>query len=121
MALATFPQRHSARPAGFGVIQEFPAVGEWPVQEKEISRAIRVAPPYHIGRNIVAAKTHSLRDTACGKLRISQPQKQQMHMVAALLEAGEPRCEARSEEHTSELQSHSDLVCRLLLEKKKNN
>src|SRR5437588_6043363 len=27
--------------------------------------------------------------------------------------------EGRSEEHTSELQSHSDLVCRLLLEKKK--
>src|SRR5260221_10372876 len=30
------------------------------------------------------------------------------------------RSHARSEEHTSELQSHSDLVCRLLLEKKKN-
>src|SRR5437588_7425082 len=29
------------------------------------------------------------------------------------------RAEGRSEEHTSELQSHSDLVCRLLLEKKK--
>src|SRR5215211_490014 len=28
---------------------------------------------------------------------------------------------SRSEEHTSELQSHSDLVCRLLLEKKKKN
>src|SRR6266540_4530251 len=27
----------------------------------------------------------------------------------------------RSEEHTSELQSHHDLVCRLLLEKKKNS
>ena len=27
----------------------------------------------------------------------------------------------RSEEHTSELQSHSDLVCRLLLEKKNND
>src|SRR5437773_3831990 len=27
--------------------------------------------------------------------------------------------EVRSEEHTSELQSHHDLVCRLLLEKKK--
>src|SRR5260221_10871650 len=26
--------------------------------------------------------------------------------------------QSRSEEHTSELQSHSDLVCRLLLEKK---
>src|SRR5260221_4496601 len=29
------------------------------------------------------------------------------------------RANTRSEEHTSELQSHSDLVCRLLLEKKK--
>src|SRR2546430_12111060 len=33
-----------------------------------------------------------------------------------------PRCRswARSEEHTSELQSQSNLVCRLLLEKKKH-
>src|SRR5436190_6102472 len=30
-----------------------------------------------------------------------------------------PLSRRRSEEHTSELQSHSDLVCRLLLEKKK--
>src|SRR5436190_11595159 len=30
-----------------------------------------------------------------------------------------PATGRRSEEHTSELQSHSDLVCRLLLEKKK--
>src|SRR2546427_3032006 len=29
-------------------------------------------------------------------------------------------CRRRSEEHTSELQSQSNLVCRLLLEKKKN-
>src|SRR5260221_9923510 len=29
------------------------------------------------------------------------------------------RGSGRSEEHTSELQSHSDIVCRLLLEKKK--
>src|SRR5260221_10901103 len=38
-------------------------------------------------------------------------------------EASEPQfsdTRVRSEEHTSELQSHSDLVCRLLLEKKKN-
>src|SRR5947207_8692951 len=35
--------------------------------------------------------------------------------------SGAPPCarsRRRSEEHTSELQSHSDLVCRLLLEKK---
>src|SRR2546426_4379059 len=33
----------------------------------------------------------------------------------------EPRREVRSEEHTSELQSPCNLVCRLLLEKKKKN
>src|SRR5260370_1740904 len=32
-----------------------------------------------------------------------------------------PRRESRSEEHTSELQSHLNLVCRLLLEKKKKH
>src|SRR5690242_21025623 len=31
----------------------------------------------------------------------------------------DPPSDARSEEHTSELQSHVNLVCRLLLEKKK--
>src|SRR6266576_7362526 len=32
-----------------------------------------------------------------------------------------PQCGPRSEEHTSELQSRRDLVCRLLLEKKKKS
>src|SRR5438093_9465926 len=35
--------------------------------------------------------------------------------------AADPRRSPRSEEHTSELQSLTNLVCRLLLEKKKNN
>src|SRR5438034_6376025 len=34
------------------------------------------------------------------------------------VDLGERLVPKRSEEHTSELQSHSDLVCRLLLEKK---
>src|SRR4030066_1081812 len=34
---------------------------------------------------------------------------------------GKERLNSRSEEHTSELQSHLNLVCRLLLEKKKDN
>src|SRR5260221_9393754 len=38
---------------------------------------------------------------------------------AARARAARARGRNRSEEHTSELQSHSDLVCRLLLEKKK--
>src|SRR5438034_6298905 len=36
-----------------------------------------------------------------------------------LRRAGDDARLRRSEEHTSELQSHSDIVCRLLLEKKK--
>src|SRR5256885_9142978 len=40
-----------------------------------------------------------------------------LEMVDA--EAAQPRLELRSEEHTSELQSPCNLVCRLLLEKKK--
>src|SRR5690606_41863081 len=34
---------------------------------------------------------------------------------------GHPHASCRSEEHTSELQSRENLVCRLLLEKKKKN
>src|SRR5437667_1259634 len=42
------------------------------------------------------------------------------HGTARVAEArGTAVRESRSEEHTSELQSHHDLVCRLLLEKKK--
>src|SRR5437773_8985224 len=40
--------------------------------------------------------------------------------TAARLDADDALGRERSEEHTSELQSHHDLVCRLLLEKKKN-
>src|SRR5206468_9734091 len=39
----------------------------------------------------------------------------------ALVSPDLPPIADRSEEHTSELQSRSDLVCRLLLEKKKHN
>src|SRR5277367_2389379 len=41
-----------------------------------------------------------------------------LHAYCAKMQATRP---LRSEEHTSELQSHHDLVCRLLLEKKKSN
>src|SRR5260221_9079173 len=44
---------------------------------------------------------------------------QPIYEIAPLLRFLERSKGARSEEHTSELQSHSDLVCRLLLEKKK--
>src|SRR2546422_1746337 len=40
--------------------------------------------------------------------------------VGRLKDQGQARAQQRSEEHTSELQSRLHLVCRLLLEKKKN-
>src|SRR5260221_9677386 len=54
--------------------------------------------------------------------RSVRPIKRRAGIEQMSQEEGIAYCEklfARSEEHTSELQSHSDLVCRLLLEKKK--
>src|SRR3712207_8238473 len=42
-----------------------------------------------------------------------------IHAIAVATKPG-PRCRKRSEEHTSELQSRQYIVCRLLLDKKKN-
>src|SRR5438034_2621638 len=54
-------------------------------------------------------------------LRVLELRSGQHTAVGQLFVSLEPgaRVLERSEEHTSELQSHSDLVCRLLLEKKK--
>src|SRR5690349_24031088 len=41
------------------------------------------------------------------------------HFAEAFFDGSQHRAVLRSEEHTSELQSRRDLVCRLLLEKKK--
>src|SRR5438034_11656841 len=47
------------------------------------------------------------------------PPKARPSAVVLTFENADIEMVTRSEEHTSELQSHSDLVCRLLLEKKK--
>src|SRR5206468_7887117 len=61
---------------------------------------------------------------ACSLVEIGRPAVQRHSRLEGLFECivrrNEAAC-ARSEEHTSELQSRSDLVCRLLLEKKKKN
>src|SRR5260221_8793395 len=58
-----------------------------------------------------------------GRHRLARIRAGQRGQRGARLGADRPRPRrwivVRSEEHTSELQSHSDLVCRLLLEKKK--
>src|SRR5436190_3112619 len=44
-----------------------------------------------------------------------------LNLNANAVPSGVPPRKPRSEDHTSELQSHSDLVCRLLLAKKKQH
>src|SRR5260370_25253648 len=59
-------------------------------------------------RSTILMSNHSEFDYATTKIKLMAARK-----------PGEPH-PYRSEEHTSELQSHLNLVCRLLLEKKKN-
>src|SRR5256886_17528960 len=51
--------------------------------------------------------------------RLLVPYRNSKRLWIAQLTLGLPLLEYRSEEHTSELQSQSNLVCRLLLEKKR--
>src|SRR5438874_10653206 len=55
------------------------------------------------------------------RLRHARPQEHRGRRRADPARQLRDRDRGRSEEHTSELQSRRDLVCRLLLEKKKNS
>src|SRR5690606_41182189 len=52
--------------------------------------------------------------------RPARPARSAREALCQTTQTGAARSAARSEEHTSELQSRENLVCRLLLEKKKN-
>src|SRR5437660_2427123 len=54
-----------------------------------------------------------------GPQQQAPPEQANVTQTSATQPARTPREDARSEEHTSELQSRGHLVCRLLLEKKK--
>src|SRR5260221_7751562 len=86
--------------------------------------------------NISSEKWPPRHRTYFGSLAISSPQPGEAFAITPIrgclgvMDLGDKRTMefritprqpriGRSEEHTSELQSHSDLVCRLLLEKKK--
>src|SRR2546430_10059288 len=60
----------------------------------------------------------SLGDDGAGALHLVEPRDERDHQPDVRVRR-RPQRGARSEEHTSELQSQSNLVCRLLLEKKK--
>src|SRR5438034_7026001 len=65
------------------------------------------------------AAARSPRRTGGGERHDRRQTTEHQRHPQAVPDAAAGRALLRSEEHTSELQSHSDLVCRLLLEKKK--
>src|SRR5256885_11169077 len=91
--------------------------GEWPV------RAGGSISQLQTGRGYRGARCCALRKRVAHAERHRATSYRQACLLATILELG--RCafreRQRSEEHTSELQSPCNLVCRLLLEKKKKN
>src|SRR5947207_5867351 len=78
------------------------------------------APGRSVARAFAAQRTK--RETFSARPNCFASGVVRVHVVIENLdELGDDFVAFRSEEHTSELQSHSDLVCRLLLEKKKTN
>src|SRR2546430_3727589 len=77
-----------------------------------------------LGRTGPASMRSAPQSRASLRLKARRPDRSSRRLCpfAITWSAGWARRESsRSEEHTSELQSQSNLVCRLLLEKKKNN
>src|SRR5690349_10820906 len=76
------------------------------------------------GRVVVVQAAHEAGKELAGAI-VEQAADPAEGIVLVVVHAGGARnkamIDARSEEHTSELQSRRDLVCRLLLEKKKKN
>src|SRR5699024_12791694 len=82
--------------------------------------ALPISPAPIISNTTAIATAGSKARTAVGTLRCKSPADASW---TCPITPGKPVCAkspaSRSEEHTSELQSRFDLVCRLLLEKKK--
>src|SRR5437588_7905309 len=88
---------------------------DWRLRSSFTGTAMASPPPWLSAVAASRSLDHSVRDQPLDLL-VGQAQDLPVHPRVVLAEE-----RARSEEHTSELQSHSDLVCRLLLEKKKKN
>src|SRR5437867_8351626 len=97
-----------------GVAQ--PAPGVFPAREPETAPAERAACAPCARRNHLPQRRECRGKLACAILRHALSRRRGDGGVA---EAARLRRHRRSEEHTSELQSPYELVCRLLLEKKK--
>src|SRR5206468_11627243 len=98
---------------------------DWPGNVRELQHAIQRAVILCTGDEIQPEDLPPevrAGQAAAGPASGSLEEIERQHIITTLKQVGGHRAKAaRSEEHTSELQSRSDLVCRLLLEKKKSN
>src|SRR2546427_5959600 len=79
-----------------------------PAVQAQFERAVALQHSFWFAESIKGFNAVAQADPSCGIA----------HWGAAVAFLGNPLAGPRSEEHTSELQSQSNLVCRLLLEKK---
>src|SRR5256885_6937175 len=127
--LPSFPRSASAQdtlPAGYGTLKRDDIVVRFATDQLEIQvlplaeYVIRLLAPdtYRSLEQLLKSKQRDIRDAA-QRAGLERPT---LVMVTffGLLPQARFSPEDRSEEHTSELQSPCNLVCRLLLEKKKN-
>src|SRR5438132_6907027 len=89
--------------------------GEWVCEDEGYSGATLERPGLERVRDLAAEGQIQVM-LAYSPDRLSRKYAYQILLIEEFARHG-----VRSEEHTSELQSHSDLVCRLLLEKKKDS
>src|SRR5437773_8740856 len=91
-----------------------PSTGAAPSHRKPASDSTGIRASIHAGPRAVLsrAKANSWTSKVSAFTARSTPANRRVRSAAS-------GTASRSEEHTSELQSHHDLVCRLLLEKKK--
>src|SRR5437667_4342930 len=117
----------------FGVVQVYNDTGIRLVERGDLAAAIgyfRAAvdlrPDYsEIHRNLARALFQAGQLDEAGReyqtaIRLNGRDWQAHYGLGEVLAQQNHMADGRSEEHTSELQSHHELVCRLLLEKKKN-
>src|SRR5690349_23037792 len=74
---------------------------------------------FRSGGEVAAGHVECAKRECAGRRFNAGPGDRQAAAVAPVVPTGQQLVLPRSEEHTSELQSRRDLVCRLLLEKKK--
>src|SRR5438034_5360107 len=106
----------AARKAVVATVSDFAAKG---VQPLGLLISLGLTPPVgpRIVNEIAKGLNQAAREYDCRILGGDTGESDDLVIDCIGFGLAEPK--RRSEEHTSELQSHSDLVCRLLLEKKK--